>query len=1079
MGGVAAVALASVCAIEAQAQSTASSLRGVVTAPDGSPVAGADVVITHVPTGTVGRVTTGSNGGFFESGLRVGGPYRVTVSASGFEAETREGLVFDAGEIERLDLRLQNLGATDTIVVTGRQIQQMDLNGGVGSSFTTSDILNQPSTRRDLVSTLLRDPLANSNGGVGNLSVAGQNTKFNGLAIDGLLQGDDFGLSNSTYPTNRSPISLDIVESVSIVASDYSVAAAGFTGGLVNVVTKSGTNEFHGSAYYYRADEDYRGNTAFDSFVTQPAFDEKEYGFTLGGPILRDRLFFFAGYDKFESGSGINFSGNDAADGILDATVFDDVRAAIQAGLGYDAGERPLTASLPISTERYFGKIDWNINEQHRAAFTYQSTEETGPTVNNTSFTSSWYDAPQTLDAYGVQLYSDWTDNFSTTLRASYKEFVRTQDCAAGLGVGAIEVTLDATDTAKLDDEVTFLAGCDRFRHANTFEDSRLQLFGSGDYVWNDHVISFGGEYEEYSLANVFLSDALGRFEFDSLTDLAAGTASGVSFRGVPSLDPSGAAADWGYNKVTLFVQDEWQILPELTVNGGFRYERFVQDDEPDLRNDFVAAYGRSNQENLDGRDIIMPRFGFRYEPFDRTTISGGFGLFSGGDPKVWISNAFTPQVFEESIANVTNVDPTVIPTALTALVAAADPSSPSFIDTIAPNFEIPSDWKTSVRVSQEFDLAFGGFDLGSDYVFNAQILYTQTKDGFHWVNLAQTELGLATGVAPDGRPIYPNLQWLGVDNAVELSNIDGGESFIWSVGLAKAFENGFEFDVSYANQDVESVTAGGSSRGVSNLRGGFSIDRNFLSQGRSQFEVEHKFTASFAYEREIFGNLATRFDVFGRFWSGEPFSYTFNVRGDNFNVANDNSLFGRSGNGETPFDNDLLYVPAANDPAVVYASGFDQAGFTDFLGERGISTGGFVDRNSDESAWNQRWDLRIQQDLPLANFGLGRFDGNRLKFVIDIENVANLLNDEWGTMHDGANFDAANLVNADLVSVADVALNGVDGASGLRGNEPATVCMTQTDCVYRFNSYGVDATSFRDQQDSVYRIRIGLRYEW
>jgi hypothetical protein len=1085
MGGAAIVALASVCAIEAQAQQISSSVRGVVTGPTGAPIPGAQVVITHSPSGTTSTATTTSGGSYFSSGLRVGGPYTISFSAAGFEAAELSDVFLAAGNPEPINATLR-AQTTETIVVFGTRQETISLNNGVGSSFTSSDILNAPSTRRDLVSTLLRDPLANSNGGTGNLSIAGKNPRFSGLAIDGLLQGDDFGLSTSIYPTNRSPVSLDIVESAAVAASDYSVTASGFTGGLVNVVTKSGTNEFHGSLYYYRADEDFRGNVTDGTPVPQPAFLEEEYGGTIGGPIIPDRLFFFGSYDKFESGSGINFTGNDAGDDILDPTIFADIASVIQSGLGYDPGARPLSTSLPITTERYFGKIDWNITTDHRAAFTYQTSEETQTTVDNLSFDSSWYAAPIILDAYGAQLYSDWTDNLSTTLRASYKEFSRLQDCNAGRDVGAIEITLDPDDLigtpaeGKLGDEHIFLAGCDRFRHGNTFEDTRLQLFGSANYIWNDHVITAGGEYEQYELDNLFVSDSLGTFRFDTLDEVEAATAATVTLRGAAS---GTGAAVWGFDKLTLFAQDEWLIAPNLTVNAGVRYERYVQDDKPPQRDDFETAYGRSNQENLDGLDILMPRFGFRYEPFDRTTISGGFGLFAGGDPKVWTSNAFSPQIFEASLSDVMGVDPSVIPPALAADIASRDPSSPSFIDTIAPGFEIPSDWKASVRVDQEFDLVFGNFDFGSDYVASAQLLVTQTKDNYHWVNLAQTDLGHDMGVAPDGRPIYPNLQALGVNNAVELSNVDGGESFIWSVSLSKDYENGFAFDVSYANQNVDSVTAGSSSRGVSNWRSTFDSDRNHPSEGRSEYEVEHKFAANLAYEREIFGDLMTRFDVFALATSGEPFSYTFNVSGNN-TAALDNSLFGRAGNSEAPFDNDLLYVPATsggvfNDPGVVFAPGFNQAAFAEYLGVGADSEGRIIDRNSDESTWNQRWDMRIQQDLPFANFGMSRFAGNRLKVVLDIENVANLLNDEWGTMYDGQGFDDSDIVVADLVTASDVALNGVAGATGLRGNAPAELCMTAGDCLYRYNSFTSRANSFKDQTDSVYRIRIGVRYEF
>ena len=200
------------------------------------------------------------------------------------------------------------------------------------------------------------------------------------------------------------------------------------------------------------------------------------------------------------------------------------------------------------------------------------------------------------------------------------------------------------------------------------------------------------------------------------------------------------------------------------------------------------------------------------------------------------------------------------------------------------------------------------------------------------------------------------------------------------------------------------------------------------------------------------------------------------------------NPLFGRSGNSEGPFDNDLVYIPVRdngtfNDPAVVFASGFDQAGFAEFLDERGLG-GGIVPRNSDESTWNQRWDLRYEQELPFTNWafdnlGYSQFDSDRLSFVVDVFNFANLLNDEWGTINTGARFDAANLVNADLVSVADVNANGIDGASALLGDMPRTVCTSQTACVYRFNSFSPDPESFANQSASVYQIRLGLRYEF
>ena len=212
--------------------------------------------------------------------------------------------------------------------MVGTSSQRLDINRGVGSAFTEDDILNQPATERDLIATLAQDPLAFSSG-EGQLSIAGVNPRFNALAIDGSLQGDDFGLSSSTYATARAPISLDAIESASVAASDYSVKSSGFTGGLVNVVTKSGTNEFDGSLYYYRQDEDYYGNSAFDQFVDRAAFKEEEYGVTLGGPIIKDKLWFFAAYDEFESGSSANFTAADETNEV-DPAFYDEINQIVQ-----------------------------------------------------------------------------------------------------------------------------------------------------------------------------------------------------------------------------------------------------------------------------------------------------------------------------------------------------------------------------------------------------------------------------------------------------------------------------------------------------------------------------------------------------------------------------------------------------------------------------------------------------------------------------------------------------------------------------------------------------------------------------
>ncbi|NRA29935.1 MAG: TonB-dependent receptor [Parvularculaceae bacterium] len=1086
-GGAAALAIAASLTPAAHAQFTSSDISGRVVDANGNPVAGATVLITDERTGRVKRATTSSNGAFFESGLAVGGPYTIS-------AETPTG----PARREGVNLRPSSNSITlfgeteDTVVVRAIGGNRLDLNNGVGSSFTADDIASTPTVQRDLIATLNRDPLAQS-GGEGNLSVAGSNPRFNGLSINGALLQDDFGLSSSTYPTNRSPINLDAVESASLVAADYTVFASGFTGGLVNVVTKTGTNEFEGSAFYYTRNENWVGNRVNgDTNISQPAFDEEEFGFTFGGPILKDKLFFFVSYDEFESASGRNFQDEDRQDGVTQA-FFDGINQLVIDTYGIDMGGRPGTVAAPQTSERLLGTLSWNISDEHRANFTYQSTEENGlQSISNNEFSSAWYNVPQEVEVYTAELFSDWTPNLSTQVRLNYKDNVRGQICG-NPGVGEIEIqltpneligtplegTLDTSEIAP-DEEFQVTGACDRFRHANAFEDERLQFLARADYSWEDHNFSVAVEYENYDLFNLFVQRSNGEFIFDGYDNLVNGVAD-VRYNNSPTNDANDAAAEWGFSKWSFLAQDQWRLLDNLTVNYGIRYERYAQDDEPIDSPTFQSEYGFSSAQNLDGLDIWQPRVGFEYEPFERTKITGGFGLFSGGNPQVWVSNAF--QGLAANVRDtVSGVDPNVVPQSLQDELAMVSIDTFVPIDVISPDFEIPSDWKGSLRVDQEFDIDFNKFglplDLGDDYKFTFQYIRTETNNGFLWRNLAQLDLAATqpTGVAPDGRPIYADLDDLGISNVVALDNFDEGYSNVFTVALSKKFENGFSFDLSYANQDINSVTPGTSSRGVSNWRAIVDSDRNFPGEGTSNFQVEHAFKIFLDYQKEIFGDLKTQVTLFGDIQSGDTFSYTFNV-------DRDNALFGRAGDGENPFDNDLLYVPnyangSFNDPAVVFASGFPLGEFAQFVGERGMAPG-IQPRGGDEGPWNQFWDLHFEQELPFANLFTSRFEGNKLKFVLDIENIGNMINDDWGTFKRSPGFNADNTVRADLVSVADVAANGVDGAMALRGDLARTTCTTQSSCVYRFNQLDNDPTGFDEPDLSFYSARIGFRYEW
>ena len=1059
----------------ASAQGTSATARGTITDASGTPIANATIVITHEPSGSRKTATTGANGNYYKPGLRIGGPYTLTISASGYGGAQVSDIHYSQGIQPDLDLVLESASEViEEIVVTAQAAVVHDLNNGVGSAYTARDITNSTGGVRDVIRTVLQDPLAQSSG-TGHLSVAGVNARFNGLAIDGALQQDDFGLGSNTYATERSPINLDAIESVSLVASDYDVTTSGFTGGLLNLTTKSGTNEWSGSAFYFWQDDGMFGSK-FDGGTYDPGpVDEIEQGITVGGPIIRDKLFFFASYDEFEAASSVDFTNADINNGI-EPGFFDALSTIIESSLGYDPGSRPLTASTPKTSERALLKLDWNISDLHRASFTYQSTKETGSSVSSTGFDSSWYAIPLDLEALTFQLFSDWNEKLSTTLRVNTKDFSRGQICNAGPGVGAVEVSgltvasVVGTPLEGLltDDAPTIIGGCDRFRHANEFDDERTQVLLKADYFVGDHVVSFGGEFEDFSLRNLFISGgARGRFQYGSYDDLIVGLAD-VNYQNDISNDLNAAAATWGYKKWTIFIQDSWQISPTFELGLGIRYETYDQSDEPAFSQLIMDTYGVDSSKNLDGLDLVLPRVSFRWDIRDRTTLSGGFGLFSGGDPKVWTSNAFQlPTVFTSG--TFPNTDPTVIPQTLLDNVANGTAVN---IDFISEDFEIPSDWKASLRLEHSFDIG-----SSEDFVFTATYLYTQTKDGFLWTNLAQT--ALSTGVAPDGRPIYADLEDLGIDNLTQLGNFSDGESHVFALGLGKRYDWGLDFNLSYAFQDVEAVTEGASSRGISNWRGIIGADRNNPIAKISPYQIEHSFKLNLGYEKDFFGSgqSLTRFDLFARRLSGDTTSWTFDLPS-----RSSNSLFGRAGQGEAPFDDDLLYVPTGpSDPLVVYGSSMDaqdQQDFFDYL-DKHVKGTGIVKANTGRSSWNTVMDVLIQQEIPGLPFLRNSLGDNNFKIILSIDNFLNLLNSDWGRWNDGPRFLATDLIEADLVLASDVATNGIDGATALVDDAPRTNCLTQSDCVYRYTKFNDRTFDFTSRSNSVYKLRLGIRFDF
>ncbi len=1030
LSGVAAASIMTAAIIApAEAQVTTSNIRGEVVDASGAAVAGVTVTVVDNRTGSADTATTNANGIYSVRSLRVGGPYTITVETADGSA-SRENVFLQVNETFAGDLQLLDARTLETVVVTGSAGDGV-LAQGPRSSFNLETIEGLPSISRDIRDIARLDPLVTvdpTNGGA--ISIAGTNNRFNSLTIDGIKFNDLFGLNANGFPSQRSPISIDALETLAVEAAPYDVEFSGFTGGTVNILTKSGQNEFFGSAYYFFTDDSLAGDTINGNEITQE-FEETTWGITLGGPIIKDKLFFFAAYEDFEEQQLIDAEDFPGASGVSQAE-YDQVRDIVNSVYGFD----PLGfgGADPVTDQKFLATLDWNINNDHRAKFTYIANEgnELQPRNDGDDLgsPSTWYDRSEETTAYAAQIFSDWTNNFSTEVKVAYSEQNTGQVPLGGGDFANFSINIDGVDDGR-----TVSVGPDFFRHANELSNELLQLKFKGEYVAGDHLIKFGYEREEQDTFNLFVPGSEGSYVFDSLDDLRNRTAASLFYQNAVTNDEVDGAANWGFAVNSLYVQDNWEITDQLTLTGGLRYDFYESTGDIEENTNFRNRYGFSNTSDVDGLDILLPRFGFNYEFNEDITFRGGFGRFSGGSPAVWISNNYSNDgVTIDSTFQpgpITGVDGFNIPANVQARLSAGDGD----VNVLDPNFKIPSLWRANLGADVFFDIGrFEGFKFSIDYI------YGQNDNAPFWRDIS---CGDPIGAAPDSRPIYNcgldqnflnNLSTQQIidfydddgiaataataafdsdgdgtidigevevaPEALLLTNVDKGKQEILTLRLSKDWDDLGPFgslftSFSYTYQDATDAHSGTSSTASSNYSDYATFDRQNPRTSVSNYQREHDFKITLDWEKEFIQNAPTKVTLFANRRAGQPFSYTYDYSG-----GDERSLFGiREGRADD--EGELFYVPTgANDPLFNAAASFGGDAdtlneFLNFLNASGLSdyAGGIAPRNDFESRWYTSVDIRIQQQIPVP----GWRETDRLIGFLDIENVGNLLNDEWG----------------------------------------------------------------------------------
>jgi hypothetical protein len=1086
--GAAAIAIVA-CSTAAYAQETTSSIRGVVTA-GGAAVAGASVKVTHVPSGTVSTATTGTDGGFSASGLRVGGPFKVEVSATGYADATVTDISLTAGQPLRLPIELATGG--DEIVVTASQLRTTELSPGPITSIGRAEIAKIASVTRDIRDIVRRDPFATIDPGQSRgVMIAGQNARLNKFSVDGLGFTDNFGLNVGGLPTARGPVPLDAIEQLSVKVAPYDISEGNFQGGAINVVLRSGTNKLTGTGFYTYSSDGLTGDNTRGTKVNLD-FKSKTYGGFLGGPIIKDKLFLAVSYEHLEEGTPIQIGTagfSNVVPNLTDAQI-SNISALAKSVYNYD------TLGVQQSTiekdEKWTVKADWNIAPGHRMSATWIHNNSSNASTAGFSSTtaaspalglgSNNYSRPEKVDSYVTQFNSDWSDNFHTELRGNYRKYDLTPVPFGEFNFSQMQVCLDPTAAAQQNGAVNSNAtlcsqgntaapgaarlyfGPDQFRHFNYVRTKQYGVDGAVRWEYNDFSFKLTGAWSHLDVANAFTANALGTYYFDSVADFNARRAGSVTLNGSVTGNLLDTLASFKYDQYTAGSQVAWDPSPDLNITAGVRTDTYGGITPPALNGFFTQRYGFSNRSVINGKIVVQPRFSATWKPIDHLTLKGGAGLFAGGSPDVFLGNSYSVSgVFANSVtisrnlngvgcqggisaalcsAALDNVDGRTFNSLLTDYLRTNTASlSTAAVNAMSSKYKMESTWK--FNLSADYDADFENF-LGSNWNFGGDFYYGKTNYAPNYQDLRLR----AIGTAPDGRARYATLTPTSANTDLYLTNTRMGHSLVAVARFEKEFKQiGLSVGASYTFQDVEDKSSMNGTTASGTYGQNAMVDPNNAAFGTSIYEIRNSVKFHFDYEHAFFGDSKTRFSLFGEKRSGIPYSLTMN---DSVQTVSHGNVFGASGSSSRY----LLYVPNVSsmtaDALVTYDSAATFTAFQSYVNAMGLKQGKIIGKNSERAPSWFKIDLHVDQEIPVPVVSTGK-----VKLFADMENVLNFINKDWGSLRQ-VNFPY-------LASVVNVACAATSGNN-----------CTQ----YRYSSFSNPAIN-NQSRFSLWSLRLGAKVEF
>ena len=1037
--------------LTAMAQVTTSGITGKVTA-NNDEIIGATITAKHVPSGTIYRAVTNVSGRYAMSGMRSGGPYEVEVSYIGYKPKKFVDVQLVLGQNAVLDVLLSESSEVlqeIQVFSSGNSNMRTDRAGAV-TSVNAEQMALIPTVSRSMNDILKMTP---QGGNTGNgFAVGGGNYRQSYVTVDGAAFNNAFGIG-SNLPGNGSPISLDALDQITVSVTPYDVRQSGFTGGAINAVTKSGTNEFKGSAYFYNTNSHLRGNKVRDYELTRNQAHTTTYGATIGGPIIKDKLFFFLN-GEYEANmtagpsARARQSESDAWDlskgEVHRPTVadMDAIASYLQSKYNYNPG-RYQGYSLETPAYRILARIDWNINESNKLNFRFSKThskDSNSPSSSTTPlrntyiypggdgisagaggnrssraamyFESSRYYQERNFTSFAAEWNAKW-GNVNNALRATYSYQHEPRSYEGG--------TFPTVDILK-NGSVYASFGPDPFTAGNLREVKTLIL--TDEATWNTGIHNFIGgiQYETNEAVNGFMQGGNGYFVFSSWDDFVNGNKpSAYGITTSKELDGSQFKAKMKYNQLSFYVQDQMNISDRFRLTAGLRFEFPIY---PKLKDNFNTPFSlltfngqKFSTDQVPGTKLtVSPRVGFNWDVTgdQRIVLRGGTGYFIGRLPFVWLvsavgnANCGQVQYLYNSVndpkkgPNPTYGEPSFDPTVTGQLsqlsIAKGEqilPPSPTIID---KDLKMNAVWKTSLAA--DFKLP-GDIDFSIEGIytheFNPAVVTNENRISNGTINL------LANGL--DTRNAYKQEN---KDTEVYYITNGGNKAYSYqlSASLGKRFNFGLDLNASYTFSYAKSYGDGiGDQVGSAYYNNRYSVNgNNDQETGFATYVAPHRVLISALFRKEYAKHFASSV---GLVYEGMNMGYAGGYGYTRFSYVMSSNVVGDYGS------NNLIRIPASKEELLnswkfsdytytadgqkqTYSASEQIDDFWNYIEQDSYlkkHKGEYAQRGGALMPWHHQLDFKFNQDFYVK---VGKYR-NTIQFGVDIRNLANMLKSSWG----------------------------------------------------------------------------------